>query len=95
MRGCDGSDDAQAAAVNASATEREAMRACLAGELPHATGADERRVASASKRLGEAVRRIQYGAAKLREAWREAGKTEMARRNTHERAVKRARGGAA
>ena len=68
----------------ATAVEREAMRACLAGDLPWATGSDEKRVASAGRRLGEAVRRMQHGAAWLREAWREAGKTEMARRNTRE-----------
>ena len=75
---------ALAKGARATATEREAFRACVAGDLPVVAGGDTRRVAGAERRLAEAVRTVQHGATRLRRAWAEAGSAEAARRAARE-----------
>ena len=75
---------ALAKGARATDDEREAMRACVAGELPVLAGEDSKRVAGAEQRLTEAVRALQHGATQMRRAWAAAGKEEAARRATRE-----------
>ena len=62
----------------ATAGERESLRKWLAGELAHVESADCKKLKRATNLLAGNVRRAQDAAARLRGAWAEAGKTEMA-----------------
>jgi hypothetical protein len=68
----------------ATAGERENLRKWLAGELAHVESADCKKLKRATHLLAGNVRRAQDAAARLRGAWAEAGKTEMARRSERE-----------
>ena len=68
----------------ATAGERESLRRWLAGELAHVESADCKKLKRATHLLAGNVRRAQDAAARLRGAWAEAGKTEMARRSERE-----------
>ena len=72
--------------ARARTKERVAMRAWLAGDLPKVQG-DETRMRSVVSLTTAAVRSAQQAAATLRQAWRDAGAEEMARRATREGGV--------
>ena len=67
-------------AGTAFATEESAMRRWLAGDLPSARGPDAAQMTIVARGMTEAVKRAQRAAARLRRAWQDASKQELARR---------------
>ena len=68
----------------ATEEEQEAMRSWIAGCLPPVSGEHQAWMKHVTRQVAEAVRHTQWGATRLREAWKEAGKKEVARRATRE-----------
>jgi hypothetical protein len=66
--------------VRATARERDALVAWLAGDLPAICGATARRVAAIEKDVVSAIRGAQSAAAEARRAWRKAASAEISRR---------------
>ena len=61
--------------ARATACEIDALRRVMAGDIPDVRGApDGKAKKKAAKAVSEAVRGMQHAAAKMRVAWREAGR---------------------
>ena len=80
VRRIDGAQRALAKGQRATADEREAIRAWLAGDLPCVDGHDKGRVRGLARMVAGMVRRAQVAAEGLRGAWSEAGGAERVRR---------------